>query len=109
MYVTRQAVNYFNGVTSMGPWQRRAQWTNNNGEAQWDTLILLLSMACTYMYAQILVVAGRAGVLYPRLKPGIKVSAGTSILAVTLHKSVVKKKSVTFCVDSILAVYSSDL
>ena len=101
----------------MGPWQRRAQWTNNNGEAQWDTLILLLSMACTYMYAQILVVAGRAGVLYPRLKPGIKplyqvllkVSAGTSILAVTLHKSVVKKKSVTFGVDSILAVYSSDL
>ena len=48
-------------------------------------------------------------VLHPRLQPGIKVSAGTSILSVTLHKSVVKKRSVPFGVDSILAVYSSDL
>ena len=43
-------------------------------------------------------------VVYPRLKPGIKVNADASLLAVTLHKSVVKKKSVPFGVDSILAV-----
>ena len=48
-------------------------------------------------------------VLHPRLKPGIKVSAEASLLAVTLHKSVVKKKSVPFGVGSILALYSSDL